>query len=160
MKATKKTFFIGILFALAAAVFTGCSDSETTKVEVTDGSENFNSDLSYKVEIGKISYEDYQAYMDWYLGNTHFTKETYAAAYQTEKALLISQTIDGTYEDKGTLTASSVKSYLMQNGQDEDEANSSLTTAEVFGSDITTCVKIANNTPDITWVYIEKITQQ
>ena len=160
MKTAKTTLFIGMLFVLIAAVFTGCpelvAETETeTEVITINGSETFNSDVSYKVELGTISLQDYLTFQDW--TNNEGVQYTFEK-YKAERDVLYSQTIEGTYEDKGTLSATALKTFLMQNGQEEYETNGTLTTADEFGSDITKIFNKENGSiKNATWVYIEKV---
>ena len=158
MKTKKSTKFIVMLLAFMAAVFMGCTQETYevyTETHTYSTMENPDENFNYKVELGDISMQDYMTYQQWQEDNFGFY--TYEK-YEAEKNTLISQTLDGTYENKGTLSALELKAFLMEKGEIEAVVNSAINMAALDGSNITKYfTKEGGQYTKATWVYIEKI---
>ena len=144
MKTNKSTKIFAVLFVLLAAVVTGCANSSSGDDE--------NKEKTYKVELGDLTINDYMEYQNWRFD------ETLVISYDILKAKrdeLYSKTLEGTYQDKGKLSASDLKAFLMENGQEEEIASDAIMFANVCGNEIT-AVFADKTFTKATWVYIEK----
>ncbi len=141
MKTNKSTKIFAVLFVLLAAVFTGCSNASSGDDKKT-----------YKVEQGDVANADYMEYQTW----RYDTKPVLSFDVLKEKRdSFYSKTIEGSYKDKGNLSDSDLKAYLMENGQEEKVAESAINFANICGNEIT--VFFSDKThKKVTWVYIEK----
>ena len=142
MKSGKLTKLLAMLIALTAVVITGCAN------ESSSGGDS----QTYKVEIGDVLYDDYDEYQTW-----RFSPHTinYYDTLKEKRDELFSKTIDGTYQDKGSLSAANLKTFLVSNGQQEIVAADAISFANEAGNEIT--VLFLDPTYEyITWVYIEK----
>ena len=140
MKTNKSTKIFAVLFVLLAAVITGCANSSSGDEEKT-----------YKVELGELVFDDYMEYQNWRFN------ETLATSYDVLKAKrdeLYAKTLEGTYQDKGKLSESDLKAFLMENGQEEEVASDTIKFANECGNEITAL--FADKTyAKVTWVYID-----
>lgn len=145
MKTTKLSKTYAILCVLFAVVFTGCKPTTQSSTEEPDLS------VSYKVEIGDISLDDYtKNYSDWIIN----TADRNFDAYKAQRDVLKEKTIEGTYENKGTIKASELKKYLIENNQKEPIANSAINGADWLDNNLVAFID--ESVTKATWVYIEK----
>ena len=132
-----------MLFALLAVLITGCSTPSS------DGGSD--DDSTYKVEIGDVSCDDWMAYQNWRSSGPIISYNV----LKQKRDTLYSQTIDGTYENKGRLSAADVKAYLMQYNYSETAANDCIEFADICGNELA-LLDLNTSTQEITWIYIEK----
>ena len=143
MKTNKLTKILAMLFALLAVLITGCSTPSS------DGGSD--DDSTYKVEIGAVSCDDWMAYQNWRSSGPILSYNV----LKQKRDTLYSQTIDGTYENKGRLSAADVKAYLMQYNYSETAANDCIEFADRCGNELA-LLELNSSTQEITWIYIEK----
>ncbi len=143
MKTNKSTKIFAVLFVLLAAVITSCANSSSGDDE--------KKEKTYKVELGELGIDDYMEYQNWRFN------ETLATSYDVLKAKrdeLYAKTLEGTYQDKGKLSESDLKAFLMENGQEEEVASDTIKFANECGNEITAL--FADKTyAKVTWVYID-----
>jgi hypothetical protein len=144
MKTNKSTKIFAVLFVLLAAVVTGCANSSSGDDE--------KKEKTYKVELGDLTLNDYMEYQTWRFDETRVTSYDILKAKRDE---LYSKTLEGTYQDKGKLSASDLKAFLMENGQEEEVASDAIMFANKCGNEIT-AVFTDKTYAKATWVYIEK----
>ncbi len=144
MKTNKSTKIFAVLFVLLAAVVTGCANSSSGDDE--------KKEKTYKVELGDLTLNDYMEYQNWRFDETLVTSYDILKAKRDE---LFSKTLEGTYQDKGKLSASDLKAFLMENGQEEEVASDAIMFANKCGNEIT-AVFTDKTYAKATWVYIEK----
>ena len=144
MKTNKSTKIFEVLFVLLAAVVTGCANSSSGDDE--------KKEKTYKVELGDLNINDYMEYQNWRFDETLVTSYDILKAKRDE---LYSKTLEGTYQDKGKLSASDLKAFLMENGQEEEVASDAIMFANKCGNEIT-AVFADKTYAKATWVYIEK----
>lgn len=120
---------------------------------IIDISGSIDTSISYKVESGILSTADYLEYQEWNTSTTEYTFD----AWKAEKDVLVSKTEEGTYENKGTISATEVKAFLLQKGIESDSADASINIAARLGSHITNYFITENGKFKAgAWVYIEK----
>ncbi len=116
---------------------------------------------TFKVELGDISFVDYMEFSDWQMNVTTVSYEIIRA----EKDVLRSQTKDGTYQDRGTVTFAELNEFLAENDYTDDMVDSIVNTVNLCGNDIVTVFSDEMEHSDVlgfdvpkktTWVYIEK----
>jgi hypothetical protein len=76
-------------------------------------------------------------------------------AYVELRNTWYSQTIEGTYQDRGTLSATELKRFLIQNGKNEMEADGTVSSA-AYGNELTV-LYTDQSFQRMTWVYIERV---
>lgn len=144
MKTNKSTKIFAVLFVLLAAVITGCANSSSGDDE--------KKEKTYKVELGELGFDDYMEYQNWRFNETLETSYDVLKAKRDE---LYAKTLEGTYQDKGKLSASDLKAFLMENGQEEEVASDAIMFANKCGNEIT-ALFTDETYAKVTWVYIEK----
>ena len=106
-----------MIFALTAAVLTGCSAPDSNDEEKDYG--------NFKVECGVVEWSVLEDYQNWMMNLTSFGKDDVKA----QRDIFYSKTNAGTYQDKGTLSTSELRKFLIANGEPEDFAEEELNTA-------------------------------
>lgn len=147
MKKQRISKFFAMLIALSLVVMTGCSSS-------SGGDEN-EAEATYKVELGDVSWDEYEAYDNWRYPTGGNGPVISYSVLKDKRDELYSQTNAGTYEDKGTLSASELKTFLVQNGDPAVVAEDSISFADACGNEIT-FLFLDSTYQTATWVYIEK----
>ena len=147
MKSGKLTKLLAMLIALTAVVITGCANESSS-------SGDSGKEKTFKVELGDIPFSDYEEYDTWRYGSSPSPIISFDVL-KAKRDELYSKTIDGTYQDKGSLTASELKTFLTDNGQDADVAADAIKFADTLGNEITVLF-LDDTYATETWVYIEK----
>lgn len=149
MKSGKLTKLLAMLIALTAVVITGCANESSSGDGNGKGSEK-----TFKVELGDIPFADYEEYDTWRYGSSPSPIISFDVL-KAKRDELYGKTLDGTYQDKGSLTASELKTFLTDNGQDADVAADAIKFADTLGNEIT-FLFLDDTYATETWVYIEK----
>lgn len=153
----KSVKILGMLFALMALVFVGCSTESETEIHHQDLSLTLsNPNGEYKVEVGVVTPNDYSVHQSWAQNVSASSTTDYVNQYRAQRNTLKQKSLENTYEDKGTMIATALKNLLMSDNSPVEEAtaNSSINSAELYGCNIVPNGMTSDG--NITWVYIEK----
>ena len=146
MKTRKSTKLIGMLIALFAFAFIGCSDSGSSDDDgIAGGLGRFN------VEVGEITSSDYTAYQTWMGTRSVPAYED----FDEQRDFFVDKTISGTYQNKGRLSESEVRSYLAGKGVDSNVIDSFINSTQAYGAALMSFPKNSNSYNELCWIYIK-----
>lgn len=137
------------------------SNTNANSVNVAGTNSSGGNGQTFKVELGDISFADYMEFEEWQMNVTSISYEIIRA----EKDVLRSQTKDGTYQDRGTVTFAELNEFLAANDYDDDMVDSIVSIVNRCGNDIVAVFSDEIEHDDVlgfdvpkktTWVYIEK----
>lgn len=146
MKTNKSTKIFAVLFVLLAAVLTGCANESSS-------GEDKGKEATYKVELGDVALEVYTEYDNWRYGSSPSPTISFDVL-KAKRDELYAKTLEGTYQDKGKLSASDLKAFLMENGQEEEVVSDTIKFANECGNEIT-ALFTDKTYAKVTWVYID-----
>lgn len=148
MKTNKSIKIFAVLFVLlAAVVITGCANESSSE-------EDKEKEATYKVELGDVALEVYSEYDNWRYGSSPSPTISFDVL-KAKRDELYAKTLEGTYQDKGKLSAADLKAFLVANEQNEDLAADAIKFADTLGNEIT-FLFLDDTYATATWVYIEK----
>lgn len=165
MKGKKSTKILAVLAAVMSLAFIACSNPNSADDEDLGGGNANNEsqdngtlaisaspvDCSFNVELGEISSNNYRIYSQRMSEGFVWNSDAYVELRNT----WYSQTIEGTYQDRGTLSATELKRFLIQNGKNEMEADGTVSSA-AYGNELTV-LYTDQSFQRMTWVYIERV---
>ena len=137
----KLTKLLGMLFALMALAFVGCSQDGESEDE-----------RYYKVECGRMEKSYYETFMDSLGEETNFT---FASFRSTRDDFKNNYTIDGSYEAQRVYSYSALKALLRRDLLAGLTPEGEIEGADFFGNNLT-FIDVVSGTDWVTWVYIEK----